>query len=707
MFNWSGVQTMPLIRQASAAECGLACIAMISNYHGFKTDLSTLRREFEISLKGARLSDLVAISNKLGFGARGLRCEPKDLKSIRTPAILHWDLSHFVVLKKAWGNKVEIYDPDQGATTYTLEQLDSRFTGVALEVTPNSDFKKGEARNTISMSSLLQFDKASYKPIVQGLLLSAFLQVFVVLAPFFIQLVIDEAILKGDGGFLVAIAVGFAFLKIFELLTNIFRRLVFQLLSKVIGFDLRASIYHHLIRLPLSYFNGRSTGDVQQRFNSARRVSDFVVDGLLEALVDGVLALIIGAILFAYNFTLGLVTTAFVLFYLAMRLAFLQFSRRLEAHQQVASANEADKFLETLKAIQTVKVAGIEMQREGIWRNLAADTVNADIRVGNIKIGFDSLNEGVIGLSLITVVYFAAQSAIDGVLTIGAITAFLAYKDQFERRLIGLFDKWIGYKLLTVHLERVADIALTEQEENMSSPAVAKNFEGGLTFKNVRFRYAPLEPDVLKDIDLDIEPGEFVALAGPSGHGKSTILRLILGLYRQTDGEILYDGLPLNAWGATHMRQQIGVVMQDDTLLAGSIEENISLFDPAPDKDMIMFSAHVAGILPEIQQMPMGLNTLVGDMGSTLSGGQKQRLMIARALYRKPKLLILDEGTSQLDVATEMRINEALRSLKITRIAAAHRPDTMKKADRVLTVQGGLIYDGIVDGNQSHLIPLN
>jgi len=264
---------------------------------------------------------------------------------------------------------------------------------------------------------------------------------------------------------------------------------------------------------------------------------------------------------------------------------------------------------------------------------------------------------------------------------------------QFEQRLIALFNKLIGFKLLDVHLNRVADIALTEREESLTSPKISRKFTGGIELRGVRFRYAPLEVDVLKGIDVRIEPGQFVALTGPSGHGKSTLLKLLVGVCKPTSGELLYDDVPLRNWGIGNIRQRMGVVMQDDTLLAGSIEENICLFDNEPDRERIKWAAQIANILEDIDAMPMGMNTLVSNLGTTLSGGQQQRIMIARALYRRPKILVLDEGTSQLDIETEERINSALKDLKITRIAAAHRPDTLAKADRIISIVNGLAFE--------------
>lgn len=693
VLNLSGIKQMPLLRQAEAAECGLACIGMIAGAFGRKLDLPTLRSKFPISLKGATLRDIIEISAQVDLGARAIRCEPDELKGLRFPAILHWNMNHFVVLKDASGGRITIYDPAAGKVTLTLEDARKHFTGVALELTPSSGFQRKKERNPVKLTSLVKLGGTAWKAVAQGLALSVFLQVFVLLTPYYMQLVIDEAILKGDLSLLMAIAGGFTLLKIFEAITTILRGLVFQFLSNILAFDMEASLFHHMARLPLAFFHRRHVGDIQQRFQSLGPIRDFIANGAIAALIDGFLAIFLGIIIFLYDAMLGFVVLGFVVVYAALRFAFLSLSKRLSGDLLVADAKENTKFLETLRAMQTVKVAGIENEREGLWRNLAADTLNAQIRMGNVNIGYGAISQTLMGLSNILVVYLAASNAIGGAMTIGMITAFVAYKGQFEQKLMALLETYVNFKLLDVHLERVSDIALHKKEEGLQANGGGKMLAGRITLQNLHFRYAPFEPDILKGASLDVQPGEFVALAAPSGEGKSTLLRLILGLYQPSHGRILYDGLEAGKWGMSSLRQQMGVIMQDDTLLGGSIEENISLFDERPDHDRIREVARIAAIVDDIEAMPMGFRSLVGDMGTTLSGGQQQRVMLARALYRQPRLLVMDEGTSALDIHTERQINSELKKLSITRIIAAHRPETLAAADKVIALHQGQLKE--------------
>lgn len=689
ILNLSGVRQIPLLRQAEAAECGLACIGMIAGAHGHKTDLSSLRSKFPISLKGATLKDIIEIASKLNLGGRAVRCEPHELRGLRTPAILHWDLNHFVVLKQAHKDKVVLFDPAAGKVSVSMSDVGNHFTGVALELTPSSAFERKREQNPVRLFSLVKLDAMAWRAVTQGITLSVILQFFVLITPYYMQLVIDEAILKGDLSLLTAIAVGFASLKIFEAITTILRGLVFQFLSNVLAFDMQASLFHHMVRLPLPYFHRRHVGDIQQRFQSLDPIREFIANGAIAALIDGFLAIFLGIIIFLYSAILGFVVVAFVFVYAALRFAFLSLSKRLSGDFLVADANENTKFLETLRAMQTVKVAGIENEREGLWRNLSADTLNAQIRMGNVNIGYGAISQTLMGISNILVIYLAAGNAISGAMTIGMITAFVAYKGQFEQRLMALLETFVNFRLLDVHLERVSDIALQKKELEFDGAASDRELSGRISIQNVHFRYAQFERDILKGANLEIEPGEFIALAAPSGEGKSTLLRVMLGLYKPTFGKILFDGLEVSKWEIGRLRQQMGVIMQEDTLLAGSIEENISLFEEKPDRDQIRRVARIAAIHDDIEAMPMGYRSLVGDMGTTLSGGQQQRVMLARALYRDPKVLVMDEGTSALDVNTERQINSALKQLSITRVIAAHRPETLASADKVILLQNG------------------
>jgi ATP-binding cassette subfamily B protein RaxB len=360
--------------------------------------------------------------------------------------------------------------------------------------------------------------------------------------------------------------------------------------------------------------------------------------------------------------------------------------QRTEATIQ-AQAQENSTFIESVRAIQSLKLFNRESEREGQWLNRYSDVVSTNVRLGRAKIAFTTINDAIFGLESIITVYLAARLALNNALTVGMIFAFISYKQNFTDKAVQLIEKALDFRLLGLHLERLADIALTPLERGHDQVlAYTRQIRGRIELRNVFFRYAETEPFVLEDINLTIEPREFLTIMGPSGGGKTTLMKIMLGLLEPTMGEVLIDGVPLSVIGPRAYREQVGAVMQEDQLLSGSIADNICFFDPEFDQERMVACAQLAGIHQEIMAMPMTYNSLVGDMGSSLSGGQKQRLLLARALYRQPRILFLDEGTAHLDVDNERHINESLMRLRMTRVSIAHRPDISAGADRVIRV---------------------
>jgi ATP-binding cassette, subfamily B, bacterial CvaB/MchF/RaxB len=352
-----------------------------------------------------------------------------------------------------------------------------------------------------------------------------------------------------------------------------------------------------------------------------------------------------------------------------------------------AKAHENSTFIETLRAVQSLKIFNREGDRETQWLNRYGDVVSANVRLGRAKIAFATINDALFGLENVVTIYLAARLALSNSLTIGMIFAFMSYKQHFTEKAVQLVEKALDFRILELHLERLADIALSPLERGHDQVlAYTRQIRGGIELRNVFFRYAETEPFVLEDINFIIEPGEFVAVMGPSGAGKTTLIKIMLGLLEPTRGEVLIDGVPLSTIGPRAYREHVGAVMQEDQLLSGSVADNICFFDPSFDQDRMIQCTQLAGIHEEIMAMPMSYNSLIGDMGSSLSGGQKQRVVLARALYRLPRILFLDEGTAHLDVENEIKINDALKRLQMTRISVAHRPEISSGANRTLRI---------------------
>ncbi len=692
--NFTGRARLPVILQTEVAECGLTCLAMIAAFYGHEFDLNTLRRRFPISAKGVTLKALIEVASRLGFSSRPLRLEPEHLKELRLPAILHWDLNHFVVLKSVGRSKVTIHDPAIGLRSYSFDELSKHMTGVALELTPTPKFEKKREVERIHMGALIGRIAEFGRAIAQALVLSLIVQLFVLVSPFYMQIAVDDAVGKGDSGLLVALAIGFGLFTLINVAATALRSFVSLQLGNVISFQMAVGLFHQLMRLPLPFFERRHIGDLISRFSATYPIKDLITEGLVAALVDGVMAIATLALMIVYSWLLALISLGAIVVYIVLRLAAMGALRRRTEDQIQARAREDSTFIETVRAVQTIKLFGREAEREGVWQNRYAAFVNAGIKLGRLQISFKAANDLIFGIENIAAIYLGARLAIDGALTVGMLFAYMSYKQQFLDKVARLIEKMIDLRMLDLYLERLGDIALAERERGLDAPShSARPLIGAIEVRNVSFRYSETEPYVLESATLRIEPGEFVAITGPSGGGKTTLMKLMLGLFEPSSGEILIDGYTIGALGVANLREQVGVVMQDDQLLSGSIQENISFFDTVVDPAWVQRCAEAAGIHNDIMRMPMGYHTLVGDMGGALSGGQRQRILLARALYRKPRILFLDEGTSHLDPAMEEQVNAAIAKLAITRVTIAHRPQTVAAADRILVVHQGRVSE--------------
>lgn len=677
---------LPVLLQSEAAECGLACLAMIADYYGDHSSLIGMRQQFSLSLRGATLHDLIQFGERLNFSSRPLRIELEDLANLATPCILHWDLNHFVVLKSANSRGVIIHDPAFGERRMNKSEVSGHFTGIALELRPTKEFRRVAAPHSLRFSDFWQSVHGLKRSLGLIFLLSSILQLFVLAAPYYMQIVIDDVVLTGNLSLLTVLGLGFFLLLVFEVVTSALRGLALLHLGSSLNIQLGANLFHHLIRLPMQFFEKRHMGDIVSRFGSLQQIRQLLTTGLTAAIIDGMMTITTFALMLVYSATLSFVVLAALALYLVARLATYQSFRNISEQEISAKAEENSNFMETVRGIQAIKLFGAELKREGLWQNRFASAINQNIRLGNFSTSFTAINRLLFGTENILVIYLAARMVVSGDFTIGMLVAFMAYKLQFMTKAGSLIEKLIEFKMLGLHFDRLSDIVLTAKEKQHGATTQPVAIKGRLSLRNISYRYSDATPNVLSNISLDIAPGEAVAITGPSGCGKSTLLKLMVGLNAPTEGEIYIDDTPLSQIGSAHYRRQIAVVMQNDDLLSGSVAENIAFFEHDFDIERIQQCAQLAAIHDDIVQMPMGYNSLVGDMGASLSGGQKQRIILARALYRQPKILFMDEATSHLDSKLEGDINKAVKALDMTRIIVAHRAETIRSADREINL---------------------
>jgi ATP-binding cassette subfamily B protein RaxB len=693
---------IPDIRQSEAAECGLACLAMIAAYHGQRSDLASLRRRYPVSLKGMTLVGVIDAAERMGLAGRPLRLEPVSLARLRLPAILHWDMSHFVVLKRVARNgRIVIQDPALGERRLLPAEVSDHFTGVALEVAPAAGFQPGGQIVKQRLADLIGSTRGLGSPLAQTLVLSLILQAFVLAGPFYMQLAVDEGVVNDDRGLLTVLAFGFGLAMLFNAAAGLLRARILVYLQSRLAFDIGSGLFAHLLRLPLTFFERRHVGDLVSRFGSIEPIRNLLAEGLISALVDGAMAVLTAGMVFLYSARLGLVVLGALCVYALLRITFYRMFRQRSLDLVHARARENSIFIETARAIQSIKVFNRESSRKALWSNRYAEVMATNAGVERLKGGFKALNDVVFGCENLGVIYLGALAVLDGRMTIGMLFAFVAYKQQFVDKAVRLIEKAIEFRMLDLHLERLADITQAEPEPGQDRTSYRTPPSGRIEVRNLSFRYGPSESFVFEHVNFVVEPGDYLAIIGPSGGGKTTLMKVMLGLLDPTDGEVLIDGLPLGTFGARALRDHVGVVMQDDQLLSGSIADNICFFDQAFDHAHMQHCAEIACVHDDIVRMPMSYDSLIGDMGSSLSGGQRQRILLARALYRRPRLLFMDEGTSHLDTEVEARVNAAIRGLGLTRIIIAHRPETIASAARRITIMNGRLRELVQPGSNS------
>lgn len=703
---------LSLILQADPAENGLACLAMLVGYHQGDVDYTQIRHTVDISRRGITIDSMVELGLQLMLDAKIVNVAAENLHELELPCILQWDFNHFVVLAKIENDKFHIYDPAGEVKYVTPAELSHSYRGAAVEVLPLIDFVNAKDRHkreqtnkyykTITKESVTEEQKNRFswrrligstsgikRSLFQITLLALAMEALALLLPLATQLTFDQVIVTADTDLMMLVVLGMAFLELTRVALNTLRAWSVMILSATLNLQWITNVFSHLVRLPIAWFEKRHIGDVSSRFEAVHAIQGMVTTRSIEVGLDGLMSIGALVILFVYNVKLALIVLGSVLLYFFIRLMWYRAQRRATEENVVLSAQQNTLFLETLRSINTIRLFNGAESRKVRWANRLIAERNAGLRMQRQSIIIESCNWTLFSAERIAVLALGALSVIDGAWTVGMFLAFYAYAAQFVERSIGVVDKIIEFKMLSIQVERLSEIVLEPAEQEYPSRIDTDSLPATFTVDNICFRYDKKDELILNQCSLDIRQGESIAIVGASGCGKSTLLKLMIGAHEPESGRILYGGMELSQIGTRAYRELIGVVLQDDQLLSGSIAENIAFFADNPDLEHIKHCAQFAAISREIEAMPLGYHTLVGDMGTWLSGGQKQRLLLARALYKKPKVLFLDEATSHLDVSNEALVNDAVRRLGITTIVIAHRPETIRMANRIFLVENG------------------
>jgi ATP-binding cassette subfamily B protein RaxB len=637
------------------------------------------------------------IAIDLDLASRPVKLDMDQLSNLRLPCILHWNFNHFVVLHSLRKSSASINDPALGMREVSWAEFSNCFTGVALELWPGGDFTVKSPRPSIKLSNLIGRLTGLKKAIGQVAVVALALELIAAISPLFLQWLVDEVAISGDRDFLWSLTLGFGLLIAFKQILAFLRSTLVLYFNTSFSIQWRTNIFNHLVRLPVQYFEKRYLGDIVSRFESVEQIRNVLSSAFFESILDGLMTLFTLCMMFSYDVRLGFMVVLGIGLYAGLRCIWNHPQDAAIQDQILHTSKTNSHFIETLRGIKTIKLFHRHEGRRVSWTTLLVEQVNSEVRVNKIQIKFKILNDLLSGLNNIFVLAWGTKLILDNYLSIGALMAFAAYRAQFDLRATALIDKYWDYKMLRPHCDRLADIALAEPDRDSEEgiEELGRHPALDIRVQNVGFQYSSQDPNILNGVSFSVAPGESIAITGPSGCGKTTLMNILLGVLKPTEGDIFINGKSIQKFGNGAIRSSVAVVLQDDVLFAGSVSENISFFDPHVDEDWVRECASMAAVAEDIDAMPMGYRTLVGDMGTVLSGGQKQRILLARALYKKPRLLLLDEATSSLDVAKERQVNEAIKKLSITRIIIAHRPETIASADRVIRLHHGRVKNTV------------
>lgn len=678
---------VPVIHQTETAECGLACLAMICGHFGKNIDLIYLRRKFNLSARGATLAGINGIAEQLGMATRALSLELDELRVLKTPCILHWDFSHFVVLVSVKRNRYVLHDPARGIRYISREEMSRYFTGVALEVWPGSEFQSETLQTRISLRSLINSIYGIKRTLAKIFCLSVVIEAINLLMPVGTQLVMDHAIPAGDRGLLTLISAALMFFILLKAATSTLRAWSSLVMSTLINVQWQSGLFDHLLRLPLAFFERRKLGDIQSRFDSLNTLRATFTTSVIGFIMDSIMIVGVFVMMLLYGGYLTWIVLCFTTIYIFIRLVTYGNYRQISEECLVREARAASYFMETLYGIATVKIQGMVGIRRAHWLNMKIDAINSGIKLTRMDLLFGGINTFVTACDQIVILWLGAGLVIDNQMTIGMFVAFSSFRGQFSERVASLTSFLLQLRIMSLHNERIADIALHEKEEKKPEIEIVAHMGPiSLETNDLSYRYDSQSAPIFSALSLSVAPGESVAITGASGAGKTTLMKVLCGLFEPDSGRVLINGIDIRQIGINNYQRMIACVMQDDRLFSGSIRENICGFAEEMDEEWMVECARASHIHDVIMNMPMGYETLIGELGEGLSGGQKQRIFIARALYRKPGILFMDEATSALDSESEHFVNVAIKNMNITRVIIAHRETTLRTVDRVISI---------------------
>ena len=687
----------------SEVECGLACLTMILNYYGHGIFLSELRDRLGVARDGVSALEIVRAARDHGMRVRAVSLQRNDLRFVALPAIVHWEFDHFLVVERWSAQRVDVVDPARGRCRLTGEEFDAGFTGVVIVLEPGAAFDRraGVAARRTFGGYILQYLRHAPGTFLQILGVSLLLLLLGLALPILTKVVVDQVLPFQMRGVMPVLAIGILVLFLAQTVGTLLRQWLLVYLRARVDISMMLGFVEHLLALPYKFFQQRSTGDLLSRVSSTTMLRELLSNQLLSTVMDSGLVVFYLLVLLWQSLPFGLLTLGVGLLEAMVLLLSNRSVSRLAGRELAAFGKSQGYLGEAVVGIATLKAASAEERAFDRWSNLFFDHLNISLRYNYVSGSVAAILTTLPLFGQLALLWVGATQVLNGSITIGTMVALLALAAEFFTPLTSLVSSGQQFQLVRANLDRIRDVTEAELEQPQRAARPAPQLSGQLQMDGVGFRYSPTSPQVLRAIDLTVLPGQRIAIVGVSGSGKSTLGKLLLGLYLPTEGDICYDGLSLQDVNLQELRRQFGAVLQESALFSGSILSNITLSNPLMEREGVVEAAKLAAIHDDIVAMPMEYDTFVSEGGSALSGGQRQRLAIARAIAHKPAIILLDEATSHLDVETERRVAENLRTLACTQIIIAHRLSTIRDADTILVLDQGTIVE---QGNHHDLL---
>ncbi len=689
----------PFFAQQSASDCGAACLVMVARYWGKRFSVNRLRELANVNRSGSSMRGLSIAAESIGFNPGPVKVSLKQLAKQKLPAIVHWEGNHYIVVYEITPKNVVVGDPALGQKTLTHKEFQAGWTGYALLLQPTAMFKNTqEEQNDTGFWQFLELVKPHSLILLEIFLASVFIQIFGLITPLFTQILLDRVVVQRSETTLTAIGLGLLIFRLFSVATTGLRVYLLEHTANKIDQALIVGFINHTFRLPLSFFESRYVGDIISRVQENQKIQRFLTGEALSIVLDLLTVFIYLGLMFWYSWKMALLALVIVPPFFLLTLTATPFLRRISREIFAAGVKENRYLIEALSGVRTIKSSAVEQTVRWHWEGLLNKKIKTRFKglvISNRIEIFSNTIEAVVGTALL---WFGAWQVIHNQLTIGQLVAF----NMLLGNLISPFHRlsvvWNELQEIAISMERINDVLEAEPEEDFQGQPrrILPQLQGHICFERVTFRYHPdSEINVLENFSFEAKPGQMVALVGRSGSGKTTVSKLVLGLYPPTDGTVFIDGHDINSLSLRSLRSQIGVVDQDTFLFGATIGENISLGHPAATLAEITEAARLAGADGFIKQLPMGYDTQIGEGGGMLSGGQRQRIAISRALLGNPRLLILDEATSHLDAESERIIQTNLNTIlkDRTSLVIAHRLSTVRKADLILVLDRGILIE--------------